>query len=86
MQEDRAPAPQLEQARLGERSTLAVHKGDPFAVDAERIVLLQMVAADVRAPDTHRVLTQIGDAITRRLIELAWAELEDERDAIKDLI
>jgi CBS domain-containing protein len=40
-----------------------------------------MVAADARASETHRILTQIGDAITRRLIDLAWAEFA--RDGVE---
>jgi CBS domain-containing protein len=40
-------------------------------------VLLQMVASDASALDTHKILTQIGDAITRGLIRIAWRELED---------
>lgn len=39
-------------------------------------VLLQMVASDVNALDTHKLLTQIGDAITRRLIAIAWKQME----------
>jgi len=41
-------------------------------------VLLQMVASDASALDTHKILTKIGDAITRRLIRIAWLELEAE--------
>lgn len=41
-------------------------------------VLLQMVAADARASDTHRILTQVGDAITRRLIEITSSQLAAE--------
>jgi CBS domain-containing protein len=47
-------------------------------------VLLQMVASDATALDTHQILTQIGDAITRRLIEIVWKELaaDEEREPV----
>jgi CBS domain-containing protein len=37
-----------------------------------------MVASDATALDTHQILTEIGDAITRRLIEMTWRELKAE--------
>ena len=38
-------------------------------------VVLQLLASGARARDVHRVLTRIGDALTRRLIELGWQEM-----------